>query len=439
MGGVTDDVLLARAFLSRVAEPASLPIWRAVRRDGPVAAAAELRAGRIGDRTSEAMRLRARHAVPEQDLEVAERHGIRLVVPESDDWPHYAMSALEAAALRCVAQYRRAATPDATKTVHENAARADPIPPLALWVRGATELSPLAIRSVAIVGSRAATEYGHGVATDLAARLAERGFVIVSGGALGIDSAAHRGALTVGGQTVLVSAGGLDRSYPPGNEQLFDRVAGCGLLISESPPGAAPQRRRFLTRNRLIATFATGTIVVEAAARSGALNTAGHCRTLGKPLMAVPGPITSPMSVGCHQLLASEHHPAALIGRVDDVIALIGSSSELPPTESPPADDLADRLSAMAPIERQVYDGFPARGWTDPDAIAIAAGLAPLSVMRALPSLELAGLIEASAHGYRIVRSRRSKRQEAGSRKEKSNIGAITESDADMTVSSRNL
>ena len=400
---VSEDVLLVRAFLSRVAEPASIQIWAMVLRDGPLAAAEQLRAGRVGNRRSEAIALRAARADPQQDLEVAQRHGIRLVVPESDEWPHFALGALEAAGRRRLARYDRGET--------EQSERGEPIPPLALWVRGTAELAPVGTRSVSIVGSRAATEYGNWFATDLASKLAGRGFEVVSGGAHGIDSAAHRGALSVGGQTVLVSAAGLDRPYPPGNDRLFDRVADSGLLISESPPGSPPARRRFLTRNRLIAALGTGTVVVEAAARSGAVNTAGHCTELGRPLMAVPGPVTSSTSVGCHNLLRAEERSAVLVTGAADVLENIGAASDLPPpTRGARGDgaDLSSRLDRLAPAERQVFDGFPARGWIGADGLAAVTGLSPLTVIRALPALELSGLVETSSQGHRIAPSARS-------------------------------
>jgi DNA processing protein len=399
MGGVTDDVLVARAFINRVAEPASIPVWQAVRRDGPVEAAQALRAGRIEGLDVEATLARAARADPFGDLEAAERHGIRLVVPESDEWPHFALAALEATGVRRLQTY------NAGDRTHKDGGEL--IPPIALWIRGTIDLATVGVRSVAVVGARAATEYGAWVARDLSGRLAERGFVVVSGGAHGIDAAAHRGALSVDRDTVLVSAGGLDRAYPPANASLFERVAESGLLVSESPPGSDPRRRRFLTRNRLIAALGTGTVVVEAAHRSGAMNTAGHCVGLGRPLMAVPGPITSGASVGCHRLIAAEHNPARLVTRADDVVLAIGASGDLPPNapdDPRSGTDLSDRLDALDPSARQVFDSFPARGWVGPDRLAVASGLSPLTVIRALPMLELSELVEASADGYRIVR-----------------------------------
>lgn len=402
MGGVSDEVLLARAFLSRVGEPADVPLWRMVRDDGPVATAAALRAGTLRGPDFAATTARAVDADPEADLEAAQRHGMRLVVPEADEWPHFAFAALEACGLRRAAAWARG-----LRKRHD---RGELVPPLALWVRGVLDLATVGVRSVALVGARAASEYGEWVARDFAARLAEKGFVVVSGGAHGIDTAAHRGALAVGGETLLVSAGGLDRAYPPGNASLFDRVAETGLLVSESPPGADPRRHRFLTRNRIIAALGTGTVVVEASERSGALNTAIHCARLGRPLMAVPGPIGSRQSAGCHRLIRSETDPARLVTSVADVIELVGSAADLPAAPPARTDALAgaadrtQRLDGLESTARRVFDAFPARGWVGPDRLAVASGIAPLAVIRTLPMLELAGLVQSSAAGYRIAR-----------------------------------
>lgn len=403
MGGVSDDVLLARAVLSRVSEPSSVPVWRLVEREGPVAAVHALRAGRYEKDKFAALAVRVAEADPFADLEAAQRHGIRLVVPESDEWPHFAFAALDVTARRRVEEWENGK--------REPSQSGELVPPLALWVRGVLDLSIVGVRSVSIVGARDATEYGQWVARDWAAKLAGNEFTIVSGGAFGIDAAAHRGALSVRKDTVLVSAGGLDSAYPLGNAMLFDQVGETGLLVSESPPGAAPARRRFLTRNRLIAALGTGTVVVEAAARSGALNTAKHATGLGRPVMAVPGPITSAASAGCHRLLAAETHPARLVTDAKDVLQVIGSASDvssLPIEQSRPrGNDLSDRVDGLDPAARQLFDAFPARGWTGPDRLAVASGMPALQIIRTLPALELAGLVEGSAEGYRIRRPAR--------------------------------
>ncbi|MGH8963579.1 MAG: DNA-processing protein DprA [Jatrophihabitantaceae bacterium] len=397
MDEVGTEVLLARAFLSRVGEPASIPVWELVRRLGPVAAASALRDGSAGPDALTATAARRDTADPEADLEAAERSGVRLVIPESSDWPHFAFSALERTGAARAAEYRRGA-----RTHSESG---EPMPPLALWVRGPAALASVGVRSVAIVGSRAATPYGEHVTAELAYGLARREVTVVSGGAYGIDAAAHRAALAADGTTVLVSAGGLDRPYPPGNATLFERVAETGLLVSESPPGCAPQRRRFLTRNRLIAALSTGTVVVEAANRSGAANTAKHAVTLQRPLMAVPGPVTSPMSAGCHDLIRREQ--ALLVGTVEEVLAVVGGIGEgidVPDGDAPKlaASDVRSELDRLDPTARRVFDGLLARRFTRPDEIASRSGVPPLDVIRALPTLELADLIESADGGYRI-------------------------------------
>ncbi|MFN2518489.1 MAG: DNA-processing protein DprA [Jatrophihabitantaceae bacterium] len=409
MGGlVGEDILLARAYLSRVAEPACVAVWDCVQRHGPVAAAHLIREGRGAGELSAATMARREHADPQADLDAAHRHGIRLVVPESDEWPHFAMAALER-----TGQARAARFAAGECTLAESG---EPIPPLALWVKGVGDLASVGVRSVGIVGSRASTAYGEHVTADLGFGLAGRDVTVVSGGAYGIDAAAHRSALAAGGQTVLVSAGGLDRPYPSGNAALFTEVADTGLVISESPPGAAPQRHRFLTRNRLIAALSTGTVVVEAARRSGAANTAGHCTTLGRPVMAVPGPVTSPMSAGCHDLLRREHSPALLVTCVDDVLAVVGVMGEgirLGSREQVErvGTDLRAELDGLDPVARRVFEGLPVRRAARPDEIAQRCGVSPIEVMRSLPVLDLAGLLDASDAGYRIAARLRTRRE----------------------------
>jgi DNA processing protein len=178
--------------------------------------------------------------------------------------------------------------------------------PYALWVRGTADLRSCCARSVAIIGARAATSYGAHVSAELAAALGASGWTVVSGGAYGIDAAGHHGALAAGGVTVAVLACGPDIAYPREHRGLLADVAAHGAVISEWPPGTPPARRRFLLRNRVIAALARGTVVVEAAPRGGTLATARHASDLGRPLMAVPGPVTSAMSAGCHALLAEQ-------------------------------------------------------------------------------------------------------------------------------------
>jgi DNA processing protein len=398
-GPVDDEILLARAYLCRVAEPACIPVWDLVRRAGPVQAASAIRRGDVPPDVAAATSARCESADPAADLDTGLRHGMRLVVPESREWPHFAMAGLEAVALRRLASYRSGA--------ERHRDGGEPVPPLALWVKGAGDLVTAGVRGVAMVGSRAATGYGEQVTADLSYGLAVRGFDIVSGGAYGIDAAAHRAALAADGQTILVSAGGLQRPYPPGNARLYERVAESGLVVSESPPGAAPQRHRFLTRNRLIATLSAGTLVIEAAARSGALNTAYHCRVLGRMLMAVPGPIMSPMSAGCHALLRREGaERVILVAAVDhvlDVIGAVGEGLERPAVnDGVGVDELNARVDQLDPRARRVFDGVPVRRAAREDELAWRCGLPVVEVIRALPALRLVGLVESTADGFRL-------------------------------------
>jgi DNA processing protein len=194
--------------------------------------------------------------------------------------------------------------------------------PHGLWVRGnVVALDVPVTKLVAIVGARAATGYGEHVTVELAGGLVDRRVGIVSGGAYGIDGTAHRAALASQGLTIAVLAGGLDRFYPSGHEALLTRVVDRGAVVSELPPGASPTRWRFLLRNRIIAALAGGTIVVEAGWRSGSLNTAMHARTLGRPVGAVPGPVTSASSAGCHRLIREEG--ATCVTNADEVAQLV--------------------------------------------------------------------------------------------------------------------
>ena len=267
--------------------------------------------------------------------------------------------------------------------------------PLCLWVRGEHDLAALAHGSAAIVGSRASTAYGERVATGLAEGLAAQGVGIVSGGAYGIDAAAHRGALAVGGRTVVLLAGGVDRPYPQGNARLIEvALASGGAAVSESPPGAAPLRSRFLQRNRLIAALGSATVVVEAAWRSGALSTAHHAAALLRPLGAVPGPVTSVASAGCHRLL--REGAAVCVTDTSEVLELLAPAGRLapePPEHVRPGDDLD-------PGTRRVLDVLPRRGAASHEDLARRAGLSVTEARSAVGVLALAGLAERTPTGW---------------------------------------
>jgi len=269
--------------------------------------------------------------------------------------------------------------------------------PWALWVRGDADLRFACLRSVSIVGTRAATAYGIHVCTELAAALAERSWAVISGGAFGIDGWAHRGVLSAEGITIAVLASGVDDPYPRGHHELFQAISGHGALVSERPPGRAPTRPGFLVRNRLIAALSRGTVVVEAALRSGALNTARHARDLGRPLLAVPGPVTSPASAGCH--LVIRDWGAGLVTGAQDVLGHLSFG----------ADDLASQPGGPAlprdeldPVSRAVLEAVPARTGWGPARIAVSAGVDFDTVLRCLGQLAAAGHVERCPRGWRI-------------------------------------
>jgi DNA processing protein len=195
------------------------------------------------------------------------------------------------------------------------------IPPVALFVKG--DISALTLPSLAIVGTRNPTPYGVRAAQEFAAGFVDREWSIISGGAYGIDSAAHKGALIAEGVTVAVTASGLDSTYPAGNQRLFDEISENGAIVTEYLPGCIARPHRFLVRNRLIAALSRGTLVVEAAFRSGSLRTARDAAELMRPVMAIPGPITAPTSEGCHRLIGERS--AEIVTSVADAYELLSS------------------------------------------------------------------------------------------------------------------
>lgn len=299
-----------------------------------------------------------------RQLEVLQRLGGELVVPGDTQWP----TALDDFGFEA---------------------------PHALWVRGRLSRAP----GLAVVGARSATSYGQRQAADLAAGAAERGLAVISGGAYGIDAAAHRGALAVDGDTVAVLAGGPDRLYPAGNTRLLEQIIDTGAVISEYPPGAAPTKHRFLARNRLIAALGLATVVVEAAWRSGALSTAAHAAGLSRPVGAVPGPVTSAASAGCHRLMREQH--AVCVTDAAEAVELCGPISASAPRE---LDNPPSLLDGLAPLESRVLDAMPARGAADTAKLARVAGVAPAEVRSALGRLELAERVE--RHGSQWRRAR---------------------------------
>jgi DNA processing protein len=404
---------LARAALTYLAEPGDPALGALLGTCEPQEVLAAIRADMVpgtgpgcGDspasraalaRALGRWRVRLPELPSEADIAGACRDGIRLVCPGDPEWPD---------GLDQLGQAR----------------------PYALWLRGNADLRFSCQRSVSIVGSRAATGYGAHVAGEIAADLGERGWVVVSGGAYGIDAAAHRGALATEAITIAVLACGVDFPYPAGHAELFAGIAAQGLVVSEWPLGRRPARVRFLVRNRAIAALTCGTVVVEAGERSGALNTARHAAELGKPLMAVPGPVTSAQSAGCHRMMrewgatcvtcaadiiellspisvadalapASGSHPGPAT-RASRGPASGGPTSGGPTSGGPTSRDDLDADSA------RVLDALPARGGAGTTTIAVEAGVDLDTVLGCLGVLTAYGFVERGDGGWRLRKSR---------------------------------
>lgn len=371
--------LRAWAYLSRVAEGpcrALVQFIEKTHRGDPVAAARAVR-DRVGLPEAVARATHARYAADrsEQDLAVLDALGGRLITRDSAEWPSLRMSRLSL-----------------LDTDGSGAA------PVALWTVGTLDLELLEARAVAIVGTRAASGYGEHVAAEIAGGLAAEGYLVVSGAAYGIDGAAHRAALGVGGRTVAVLACGVDRAYPAGHAALLRGIAGAGAVLSEYPPGTVPGRHRFLARNRLVAGLSDTTVVVEAGQRSGALNTARWAEGLNKAVLAVPGPVTSAASAGCHRLVRAG--TAVLVTGPEEVIAVSGPLGAIAsePGDVPPPSRPTDGLSRE---QLAVHDALPARGVRGTEQISRESAVPVPAVMAALAILETRGLAARSGGGWK--------------------------------------
>jgi DNA processing protein len=321
-------------------------------------------------RAIERWRTRRPEVPPPARLAAWEDAGFRIVCPGDAEWP--------------------------TQLDDLGAAR-----PIVLWLRGPANLRFSCLRSVSVVGSRAATAYGSHVATELSAELAGLGWTVISGGAFGIDACAHRGALAVEGTTVAVLASGLSFGYPKGNADMFAAIAHNGVLVSECPPDRSPTRPGFLVRNRVIAALSRGTLVVEAALRSGAINTARHARELNRPVMAVPGPITSEQSAGCHELIRESG--ATCVTGARDVIELVAPLGDVGMAA---AREPAVPADGLDPVTISVLDAVAKRTGRGPATIATIARVDLDTALRCLGLLAAAGYVERCDQGWRARKSR---------------------------------
>lgn len=405
MTGGLDEESYARAALTYLAEPGDLRLGAMVREHGAAGALEAIKAGRFpgaardgshdaaaadgvtgatatdagGAARAAALRAMRRWQVrlaelpPEDEVAAFCRAGIRLACPGDPEWPGQLADLGDAQ-------------------------------PYALWLRGSADLRFSCLRSVAIVGSRAATAYGSYVASEFAASVAARGWAVISGGAYGVDAAAHRGALGADGVTVAVLACGVNVPYPAGHKELLDAIAAQGVVVSEWPPGRTATRLRFLVRNRVIAALAPGTLVVEAGRRSGALNSARHARDLNRRLMAVPGPVTSDLSAGCHHII--REWQGMLVTSPAEVIECLSPVGLAPPGPAArePAAAVLDR-GELGPDAAAVLDALPARRGMGPAQIAHRAGLDPATVLRCLGMLAAGGFAQRCEQGWRLRRA----------------------------------
>jgi DNA processing protein len=351
----------ARVAWSRIAEPGVVQVHAWIQAHGAAGALEALRSGRLG--AGEGYAARLAEIDLDQMARVLSRLGVRVVVPGDEEWP------------------------DGLEILAD--------PPPCLYVRGALRLGPALERSVAVVGSRAATQYGTQTAWEIGEGLVGRGATVVSGAAYGIDAAAHRGALAGEGPTVAVLACGPDRVYPQGHEALLARIADTGAVVTEVPVGWAPLRSRFLSRNRLIATMTLGTVVVEAGLRSGSLNTISHARKYHRHVAAVPGPVTSAVSAGCHRII---REGGTLVTDAAEVLDLMGrlGLDEAPPKRAPATPD-----SDLGADDRLVWSAVPVRRGTSVRSLAGMTGQSAAAVHAALARLELLGLVRREGDQWR--------------------------------------
>lgn len=283
------NVLEARAILFSSIEGGSTFWTREIDAHGPIEVAGKLRAGAYDPIRFDKTIAKSLVAEPSKVFAEITSCGCQFITPEDVRWP---------------------------SKLNDLSAM-----PIGLIVKGSIEA--LQLPSLAIVGTRNPTNYGVRVAGDFAAGFVDREWAIVSGGAYGIDAAAHRGALVAEGVTIAVLAAGIDVNYPGGHARLFAEIAETGALVSEVMPGIRAIPARFLTRNRLIAALSCATLVVEAAFRSGSLRTARDAAELMRPVMAIPGPITSPTSEGCHRLIGER--AAEVVTSVADAVEFVAS------------------------------------------------------------------------------------------------------------------
>lgn len=345
-------------------------------------------------------------ATASEDLARTPEHGWRLVTPDDPEWPtarldesfgpvgdldipeHPPGADCRGGAVR----QDTAGGGDAGHGTPDTGVRRAAARPFALWTTGPADLTSAVERSVALVGTRTTTAYGTRTTHRFATELVGAGYGIVSGGAVGIDTAAHRGALEASGTTVVIAACGPGETYPKANTDLFRRVAQTGLVITEYPPGTRPARYRFLTRNRLVAALTRGTVLTAAGHRSGAINTANWADAMLRPVMVLPGPVDSAAYVGCHRRIRDGS--GTLVTRTVEIREILESLGSVDP------DGQLDLEFAPTPVQQLTRDqltvfdccGIGTDGTGHLEQIAARTGLPLPAVVRTIGELEANGL-----------------------------------------------
>ena len=368
---VRTDEVAARVLLSRLAEPGDVGLAAQLRRHGVLGVVDRILSRAAGPRACR--------------------------VPGAADGGSYGRAA-RAAGRRAPRAGRRLAGRPGEPGVAHPARRPRGSRPGSLWVRGGADLRLAALRSVSVVGARSSTRYGEQVAAELAAGLAERGWTVVSGGAFGIDAAAHRGALAVGGVSVAVLAGGVDVSYPRGHDQLFCRLPRTACWSRRCHLAPRRSGSRFLVRNRLIAALTRGTLVVEAALRSGSLVDGARGQRPRSDGDGDPGAGDERHVGGCAP--RSLRDGALLVSSAEEVVEAVGEiGADLAPRASGPVEP----RDGLDPLARRVLDALPPRRAADPAGSARAAGVDPATTIATLGLLELAGFVRRDPAGWRLA------------------------------------
>ncbi|GGC60892.1 DNA-processing protein DprA [Hoyosella rhizosphaerae] len=381
MPGTPEPRLRAWAYLSRVVEGPSWPLNELIRLIGPEEAARAIRAGDLPPALDRPTRARRDIDVSAEDLATVHKLGGRLVTPDDEDWPHFRFLACR----------------------HETARNdSECAPPVVLWALGDHRIADITGFAYAIVGTRAPSSYGEHITSEIAFELSQRGSTVISGAAYGVDGCAHRAAIGADGTTVAVLAGGIDCPYPSGHTRLIADIARSGMVLSEYPPGTRPARFRFLARNRLVAALSDAVVITEAGARSGARNTAKWARIYHKPVVAMPGPVTSAASVGCNQMIRTGE--ATLVTSASEIITTTGAGAR---TTCPSVQEQADSrcTDGLSAEQLRIFDALPLRGANSVTGISADVGVSEDAARRALTMLELHGHATQDERGWRRRRN----------------------------------